>query len=176
MRAAFRRCSRTVSPSACSALVLALLVACGTTAAPTPSSSPTAASRGVPFSNVAATSNSRQDGGTTIVVGTNDQRTELIRSLVPTITAPAPASMLIAAFQGQQRTGGYSISITAIERDGDRLIVRANFFEPPPAAIVTEVITSPAHVVSVASADLAGAKNVVLVDDKGAERARADLP
>ena len=161
--------------SACSALVLALLVACGTTAAPTPSSSPTAGSRDVPFSNVAATSNSRQDGGTTILVGTSDQRTDLIRSLVPTIAAPAPASTLVAAFQGEQRTGGYSISITAIERDGDRLIVRANFFEPPAGAVLTEVITSPAYVVSIAMADLAGAKTAILVDNAGMERARVNL-
>ena len=177
MRAAFRTCSRTASRSASSALV-ALLVACGTAGAPastTPSASATAASRDVPFTTVALTGNSRQDGGAAVIVGTTDQRSELIRSLVPTITPPAAGAMLLAVFEGEQRTGGYSIAITSITRDGDRLVVRASFVEPPPAAIVTEVITSPAHVVSVASVDLAGAKTAVLLDSAGTERARADL-
>ncbi len=34
-----------------------------------------------------------------------------------------PEERFVAAFQGTQRTGGYAIRITAIERDGDRLIV-----------------------------------------------------
>ena len=178
MRAAFRRCSRTVSRSASSALVATLVVACGTAGAPasaTPAAGATAASHDVPFTTVLLTGNARQDGGAAVIVGTTDQRTELIRSLVPTITPPAAGAMLLAVFEGQQRTGGYSIEITSIARDGDRLVVRATFVQPPPAAIVTEVITSPAHVVSIASADLAGAKTAVLLDRAGTERARADL-
>lgn len=179
MRGAFRRCSRTASRSASSAVVVALLVACGTagtTASVSPTAGTTPTSHDVVFASVAITGNSRQDGGAAIIVGTTDQRTELIRSLVPTITPPAAGATLLAVFEGQERTGGFSIEVTSIARDGDRLVVRARFVEPPPAAIVTEVITSPAHVVAVASVDLVGAKSVVLLDDKGTERARTDLP
>jgi PrcB C-terminal len=176
VRAAFRTCSRTVSRSAYSALIATLLIACGTAGAP-PSSSPaaTAAGHDVAFATVALTGNSRQDGGAALIVGTTVQRTDLIRSLVPTITLPDAGATLIAVFEGEQRTGGYGIEITGIARDGDRLIVRATFAEPPAGALVTEVITSPAHVVSVASADVAGVKTAVLLDSAGTERARADL-
>jgi protease stability complex PrcB-like protein len=178
VRAAFRRCSRTVSRSACSALLASLLVACGSAGAPA-SSSPSSASatgaRDVPFTTVALTGNSRQDGGAAVIVGTTDKRSDLIRSLVPTITPPAAGATLVAVFEGEQRTGGYAIQITSVARDGDRLIVRATFTQPPPSAIVTEVITSPAHVVSVASAQLTGVKTAILLDSTGTERARADL-
>ena len=177
MRAAFRRCSRTVSRSACSALVATLLVACGTAGAPA-SSSPSASATGardVPFTTVALTGNSRQDGGAAVIVGTTDKRSDLIRSLVPTITPPDAGATLVAVFEGEQRTGGYAIQITSVARDGERLIIRATFTQPPPSAIVTEVITSPAHVVSVASAQLTGVKTAILLDGAGTERARADL-
>ena len=176
MRAAYRRCSRIAWRSASSALLAALCVACGTSAAaPSPSPLATVGRHSVAFTNVATTSNSRQDGGATLIVGTTDQKNELIRSLVPTLTPPAAGSILLAAFQGQQQTGGFSISITSIERDGAELIVHANFVEPARSAIVTEVLTSPAHVVSIAASDAAGAKTAVLVDGTGAERARVTL-
>jgi hypothetical protein len=119
--------------------------------------------------------NSRQDGGAALIVGTTDQRSQLIRSLIPTLPPPAAGTVLLAAFQGQQQTGGYAIEIQRITRDGDRLIVVAAFTRPPPAAVVTEVLTSPAHVVAIATADVAGAKTAVLLDGTGTERARADL-
>ena len=122
-----------------------------------------------------ATSNSRQDGGPTLIVGTSDQRNELIRSLVPTLVAPAAGRALIAAFEGQQQTGGYSISITGIEREGDQVTVHASFVMPPPGSFVTQVLTSPAYVVSVAASDLAGAKIALLLDDAGMEQARQNL-
>ena len=122
------------------------------------------------------TGNSRQDGGAAIVVGTTAQRSDLIQSLVPTVVSPAAGSVLLAVFQGQQQTGGYGVSITNIARDGDRLIVRASFTEPAPGALVTQVITSPAQVVTISTSDLVGAKSVTLFDDKGIERARAGLP
>src|SRR5262249_21558770 len=104
------------------------------------------------------------------------QRSELIRSLVPTVTPPATGLILLAAFQGQQRTGGFAIAITRIDRDADQLIVRATFSQPGPTVIVTEVITSPAHVVTIAAGDAAGVKTALLLDGAGAERARQNLP
>jgi predicted dehydrogenase len=39
--------------------------------------------------------------------------------------------VLVAAFEGSQRTGGFAIPITKIERDGAGLVVRATIFEGP---------------------------------------------
>jgi hypothetical protein len=78
-------------------------------------------------------------------------------------------------FQGQKNTGGYSIRISGIERRGDQLVVRATFSAPGPGAIVTQALTSPAHVVSIAAADAAGLREAVLIDDSGAERARTSI-
>ena len=176
MRAAFRRCSPTAWRTACNAAIAALLVSCGVAAAPSPAPATATGAHAVVFATVTVTSNSRQDGGATLIVGTNDQRSELIRSLVPAITPPDAGLVLLAAFQGEQRTGGFSIRITSIDRDGDMLIVRASFTEPAPSAIVTEVLTSPAHVVSIASADAAGVKTALLLDTGGTERARTTVP
>lgn len=174
MRAACRRCSRTVWRSASSAVLALALAACGTAAAPPAAASATPSTRDVAFAVVAIAS-SRYDGGPDVIVGVDDQRTAEIRSLVPTANLPAAGSVLVAVFQGQQRTGGYTISVTRIVRDGDRLVITASFTTPPPGSFVTEALTSPAQVVSIARADLGGAKTAVLLDSAGTEQARADL-
>lgn len=141
---------------------MALLAACGTSVnAPSP--------RDVAFTDVAKVQLSAQDGPAAIVVGAG------VRALIPQVSAPADR-VLVGAFQGGQRTGGYAIAIDRITRDGDRLVVRAIFTVPPPGGIVAQVLTSPAHVVSVASADVAGATTAILLDGTGTERARTDLP
>jgi hypothetical protein len=148
------------------------LAACGGGAlAPSPTA---VAARAVPFVEVAAAQNSRYDGGAAVMVGATAAAAATIVDLVPQATAAA-GRVLVAAFQGGQRTGGYAIHIDAIERDGDRLIVRATFTSPAPGSIVTQVLTSPAHVVSVAQADASGVREVLLLDRGGAERARATV-
>ncbi len=141
---------------------MALLVACGASVNAPPS-------RDLPFTDVAKVQMSAQDGPAAIVVGAG------VSALVPQATAPA-GRMLLGAFQGAQRTGGYAIVIDRITRDGDRLVVHATFTVPPPGGVATQVLTSPAHVVFVASADAAGAKTAILLDGTGTERARTDLP
>jgi len=128
----------------------------------------------VPFIEVATAQNSRYDGDAAVMVGTTTTAAAAIVDLVPQAAA-APGRVLIAAFEGGQRTGGYAIHIDAIERDGDRLIVRATFTEPAPGTLVTQVLTSPVHVVSVAQADASGVREAVLLDRGGAERARRAL-
>lgn len=108
------------------------------------------------------------------MIGTNDASRATLTRLIPSATAP-DGRVLVAAFQGQQNTGGFAIRITAIERRGDQLVVRATFGSPGPGAIVTQAFTSPAHVVSIASADVAGLREAVLLDSTGAERAKATL-
>jgi hypothetical protein len=170
-RAASRRCSPIAWRSASSAaLALALVAACGSAGSggavsPTPSAGPVA------FTEVASTSQAREDSGPDLIVGTTDAARARIALLVPGAAAP-PGRVMVAAFQGQQMTGGYSIHITGIERRGDQLLVRATLARPGPGDFVTQVLTSPAHVVSIAAADVAGLREAILFDHSGAEIAR----
>jgi hypothetical protein len=133
--------------------------------------SPSPSARPVAFAEVAATAQARNDSGEMLIVGTTDASRTKIAQFVPNATTPS-GRVLVAVFQGQQSTGGYSIQITAIERSGDQLVVRATFGVPGPGGIVTQVLTSPAHVVSVAAADVTGVREAILIDSKGAQRAR----
>lgn len=131
-------------------------------------------SRDVPYTGLVMTGMSGYEGDAAIVVGTSDaSRTEITRA-VAGVNA-AGDRVLVAAFQGSQRTGGYLVRIERIERDGDRLVVHATFTEPAAGAVVTQVLTSPAHVVSIAASDVAGVARATLVDAAGAERAHVDL-
>lgn len=116
----------------------------------------------------------RDDGGPAILVGTTDVSRATIVRVIPNVSAPS-GRVLVVAFQGEQRTGGYAIQITAVERRADQLIVRATFTEPRSDSFVTQVITSPAHVVSIAAADAAGVREAILIDADGVERARVPI-
>ena len=134
--------------------------------------SPTPLNGVVAFAEVAATAQARDDSGPDVVVGTSDAARARITQLVPGAAAPS-GRVMVAAFQGQQNTGGYAIRITSVERRGDQLLVRATFTRPGPGAFVTQVLTSPAHVVSIAAADAAGLREAILFDESGVEIARA---
>lgn len=94
------------------------------------------------------------------------------------IERPVPEGRIaIAVFQGQQRTGGYSVKVEKVtRRTATTLEVRAVFTAPAVDAIVIQVLTSPAHIVSVASADVTGVDRVVLVDAEGEQRASVTVP
>jgi hypothetical protein len=171
-RAAFRRCSPIAWRSASSAaLALVLLAACGSTAGTGGSVSPSPSTRSIAFTEVAATSQARDDSGEMLIVGMTNASRATISQLVPNVTAPS-GRVLVAVFQGQQNTGGYSVQITGIERSGDQLTVRATFGVPGPGAMVTQVLTSPAHVVSIAATDATGVREAILIDDAGVEHVR----
>ncbi|HEV8228389.1 MAG TPA: protease complex subunit PrcB family protein [Candidatus Limnocylindria bacterium] len=151
--------------SACSAIVAAaLLLSCAG------GGSVSASPRAVAFSEVASTAMSDHDAGPAIVVGTSAAARAAITREIP--VKVQDGQVLVAVFEGLQRTGGYAIRIIAIERSGDRLTVRATFTKPPADAIVTQVLTSPAHVVSISTNDAAGLREAVLLDETGTERAR----
>ena len=82
----------------------------------------------------------------------------------------------LGVFAGQQRTGGYSVHVDSVERVGDRLNIRSTFTVPPSAAVVIQVITSPAQLVSIARDATSGVREAVLIDQSGAVRARAPVP
>jgi len=177
MPAAFRRCSPIALRSAFSAaLALVLLASCGSAGSggATVSPSPSASARSIAFTEVASTSQARQAPGVSLAVGATAALRATIAQQVPGATAPA-GRVTVAVFQGQKTTGGYAVRVNAIERRGDELIVRATFGTPGPDAIVTQVLTSPAHVVSIASADATGLSVAILVDDGGREVARTSV-
>lgn len=134
-----------------------------------PAASGSPAPRDVAFVEVMRTQMSGYDGPPAVAFGAG------ITARVPSASAPTGRT-LVAVFQGAQRTGGYAIAVDRVTRDGDRLVVRASFTEPPPGGIVTQVLTSPVDVVSIASADASGVARIVLLDGTGTERARADVP
>jgi hypothetical protein len=146
------------------ALAGAIVAACG-------SPGPGVNTGSVPFTDHGTTQQSRFDGGPRIVV-TADAAATGLGELAP----GASGRLFIAVFQGTQRTGGYSVRVESIERSADRLVVRATFSSPPPGSLNIQVITSPAHLVSIGPQSAIGARDAVLVDQSGAERARATVP
>ena len=130
--------------------------------------------RNVPFTEVAHAAYGRHDSGPTIVVGTNDHWRTTLARLVDGANVPQ-GRVAVAVFQGEQRSGGFSIRIERIERSGDQLVVHATFTEPAPGSMNTMALTSPVHVVSIAAADAKDVKLAVLLDSTGAERARINI-
>jgi hypothetical protein len=127
--------------------------------------------RNVSFTDVTYIAYGRHDTGPAIVVGTNDQWRATLARLVDGAVVP-DGRVAVAAFQGEQTSGGYSIHIERIERNGDQLVVHATFSEPAPGSMNTMALTSPVHVVSIAAADAKDLKDAVLLDENGTERAR----
>jgi hypothetical protein len=56
-------------------------------------------------------------------------------------------SMVVGVFAGTRPTGGHSVDITRIERDGDGLAVTWRERRPGATDIVTQVITTAYHIV-----------------------------
>jgi hypothetical protein len=153
----------------CRLAVLALFLgACAGAAGPAP------AQGAVAFSEVATTQSSKYAGPPALMVGTTDAASASIVALVP-LAAATQGRVLVSAFEGGQRTGGHAIRIDSIERSADRLTVHATFTAPAAGGIVTQVLTSPVHVVSIAQADAAGLREAILLDSSGTERARTAI-
>lgn len=73
-------------------------------------------------------------------------------NLVPVPPAPAVdfvREAVVAAYMGEQRTGGYSVEITRVTLDGKTLRVRINETSPGPGAVVTQALTQPFHLAAI---------------------------
>jgi hypothetical protein len=159
---------RTALRSASELALVALIVAgCGGAGAPGVSGP-----REIPFEVHGSTSQTDRDDAAPLIVVAADAEG---RRTLERLAGPRPAvpedRVVIGVFQGQQRTGGYSVKVERVVRTSATLEVRAAFASPPADAIVIQVLTSPAHVVSVARADVTGVDRIVLVDSGGAQRA-----
>ncbi|HBY93898.1 MAG TPA: hypothetical protein DEP84_07985 [Chloroflexi bacterium] len=55
----------------------------------------------------------------------------------------------IAVFRGTQGTHGFDVTVEAVAREGDKLVVYAQFWEPSPYWEVANEVTSPFHIITV---------------------------
>jgi PrcB C-terminal len=85
---------------------------------------------------------------------------------------PRDGRVRVTVRLGERRTGGHTIRVRRITRDGPTLTVRCEITAPRDGAIVTQALTYPAQSVSVDDGLVRGIRTVVLVDQHGAERAR----
>jgi hypothetical protein len=73
---------------------------------------------------------------------------------------------------GERRTGGHRVRLTRIVRDGSTVMLHCAIEGPPPDALVTQVLTTPAETVSVEERAVRGTRVAILVDASGTELAR----
>lgn len=154
--------------------MLALIFAsCGGATAPGPTYP-----QDVPFEDHGSVSQSGIEQATPAIAVAVDAAAKVELAGLAATERPVPEGRIaIAVFQGQQRTGGYSVKVEKVtRRTATTLEVRAVFTAPAADAIVTTVLTSPAHIVSVAQADTTGVDRVVLVDAAGKHRASVTVP
>ncbi len=128
----------------------------------------------VAFQDQGATQISEHSGGPRLVVATDAAGRAELAKLVPSVPSSSDR-VYLGVFAGSQRTGGYAVRVDAVERSGDRLVVRATFTVPPSGALTIQVLTSPAQLVSIPAASAAGLREAILLDQGGAERARGSV-
>ena len=58
-------------------------------------------------------------------------------------------STVIGVFLGSRSTGGYTVEIIGIEREGDHLVVTWREVKPSPDVMVTQAFTAPYHLVTI---------------------------
>ena len=71
------------------------------------------------------------------------------------ISPPVPAvdftnNIVAAVFSGEKPTGGYAVEIIAAEKSDGALLIYYREMSPRPGTIVTQVLTQPFHMVTVA--------------------------
>ena len=71
-----------------------------------------------------------------------------------------------------RRTGGHSVEVVRVRREGVRLTIACALRGPASGAFVTQALTAPAQTVSVDERSVRGVRQAILVDESGAELAR----
>ena len=123
---------------ACDGIVLAtLVVACGGAGAGVTSET-------VAFIDHGSTQQSAYGGAAGFKVATDPGGVGLAE-----LAQRQDGRLYIAVFAGSQRTGGYGVRVVRVDRAGDTLTVRAMFSAPSSDAVTIQVLTSPAHLVSI---------------------------
>lgn len=82
---------------------------------------------------------------------------------------------IVMVHMGQKTTGGYRLELAQPHGrlQADSAMVSVNWIEPPPGAIAAQVITSPCLVFKIQRGEY---HSVVIVDQSGGQRAKAELP
>jgi hypothetical protein len=125
----------------------------------------------IPFTDHGSTQQSGHHGAPGIAAATNPAGTGLTH-----LASLTSGRLYIAVFAGAERTGGYGIRVLRVDRAGNTLTVRAMFSSPASDAFTTQVLTSPAHLVSIDRHAAASARDLVLIDQSAVERARSAVP
>ena len=91
-----------------------------------------------------------------LVVRTPDEWARLWKTMhrqrLPTPPLPEvdfSRQLVIGVFLGERSSGGASVEITAVHRQGEELLAEARATEPSPAELHTMVLTQPCAVVAV---------------------------
>lgn len=87
-----------------------------------------------------------------VVAKTQDEFDKLWREHAPGRPAPNvdfTKNMVVGVFLGSRPSGGFSVEITNVRRDGDALVVTWTERRPAPDQMAAQVMTAPAQLVSV---------------------------
>ena len=107
----------------------------------------------VEFSLLATGAMSAHEGGRAVELITDEaawrRAWETVGAGRPLPDVSFDTRAVVVAYQGQQRTGGYSIEITGIKRTGTVLAVTVSERRPASGSLTTQVITSPFVAVSI---------------------------
>ena len=128
-------------------------------------------SSSIPFTDHGSTQQSGHEGAPRIAAATDPAGTGMRQ-----LDSSTGGRLYNAAFAGSERTGGYGIRVLRVDRAGSTLTVRAMFSAPAANALTTQILTSPAHLVSIDRQAAASARDVVLVDQSAAVRAHSAVP
>ncbi len=118
--------------------------------------------------------NSAQDAPRRVVIRDDDDWEQLWKAMhgriIPMPEVPEvdfQKHMVLGAFMGTKRTGGYAVRITRVVQN-DRIVVSVRERAPGPGDMVTMALTSPYHVVVVPLSE----KPVKFVEDREAKKRR----
>ena len=81
---------------------------------------------------------------------------EVNANRIPVPEAPKidfSAHLVAAVFAGRKPSGGYAVTVQRVTRNTEGLHIWYRLSQPAPGAIVTMALTSPYHIISVATAD-----------------------
>ncbi len=123
-------------------------------------------SKEIPYETISKGALSGHNEKRNYVIKDNDQWNELKIKINPDISALQEVdfnqAMVIAAFQGTQNSGGYSIEIIKVIDTENNIEVHIKEVVPAKDSVTTTVITSPYHMVKVSK----DTKEIVFIEEK----------
>jgi len=90
-----------------------------------------------------------------VVLVTNRQEIDQLKGLLSQAALDQLAELdfqlyfAIAVFRGTQATSGYDVIVDHVTRRGDKIVIRAQFWEPSPHWEILNEVTSPYHLIKI---------------------------